>query len=122
MPNLPTSDPAQFIQGCPVLHVPDVVAMATYFRDVLGFQWDFGNENYAVVWRDNSAVHFARSDRNPAGVHIFQWIRDVDLYHAEVAARGADIAAGPADQPYGVREFAVNAPTGLRIVFGRDID
>ena len=49
MPDQPTSNPAQFIQGCPVLHVADVVAVASYFRDVLGFRWDFGDDNYAVV-------------------------------------------------------------------------
>jgi hypothetical protein len=49
MPAYPTSDPAQFTEGCPVLHVPDVLAVAVYFRDVLGFQWEFGDEHYAVV-------------------------------------------------------------------------
>ena len=60
MPALPSSDPKQFVQGAPVLHVPDVKASATFYRDVLGFTWDFGDETYAVVWRDNSAIHFVR--------------------------------------------------------------
>ena len=60
MPALPSSNPAQFVQGAPVLHVADVEASAAFYRDVLGFTWDFGDETYAVVWRDNSAIHFAR--------------------------------------------------------------
>ncbi|HZM22840.1 MAG TPA: hypothetical protein VFC02_13915, partial [Anaerolineales bacterium] len=56
MPNRPTSNPAQFIQGAPALYVPDVKATAKYYRDVLGFQWDYGDDDYAVVWRDNSAT------------------------------------------------------------------
>jgi predicted enzyme related to lactoylglutathione lyase len=122
MPALPTSEPRQFIQGCPALHVPDVLALATWFRDVLGFQWDFGDQNYAVVWRDNSAVHFVRGAEEPTGVHLFQWIRDLDAYHAEISARGAEIKSEPTDTPYGLREFAVVTPGGLSIVFGQDID
>ena len=36
MPDRPTSNPTQFIQGAPILHVPEVKATATYYRDVLG--------------------------------------------------------------------------------------
>ena len=121
MPAHPRSDPVQFIQGAPVLHVRDVEALAAWFRDVLGFTWDFGDATYAVVWRDNSAVHFVRDDTEPAGLHLFQWVRDADAVHAEIVARGAD-ASAPRDQPYGLREFSVTAPNGLRIVFAQDID
>ena len=121
MPAFPKADPEQFIQGCPVLHVPDVVALATYFRDILGFHWDFGDEHYAVVWRDNSAVHLMQGSDEPKGIHLFQWIRDVDAYHAEIARRGGQ-AAAPENTPYGLREFTVTASGGLRIVFGQDID
>ena len=37
MPALPSSDPAQFVQGAPVLHVANVEATAVFYRDVLGF-------------------------------------------------------------------------------------
>lgn len=122
MPSHPTSNPTQFIQGAPVLHVRDVTGMAGYFRDVLGFTWDFGDENYAVVWRDNSAVHFVKGEHEPANVHLFQWICDVDAYYAEVQARQADVTRTPTTQPYGLREFTVRAPNGLAIVFGQDVD
>lgn len=63
MPSYPSGNPAQFIQGAPVLHVQDVLAAAKYYRDILGFRADFGDENYAVVWRDNAAIHFAKSGK-----------------------------------------------------------
>jgi predicted enzyme related to lactoylglutathione lyase len=122
MPAQPSSSPKQFIQGAPVLHVPDVEATARYYRDVLGFTWDFGDATYSVVWRDNSAIHFAKDDRPPAGVHLFQWVRDVDAYHDEIAKRGAQIAAAPINQPYGIRELAVRDVNGIDIVFGQDIE
>ena len=44
MPNLPSANPTQFIQGAAALHVLDVKATATFYRDVLGFNWDFGGD------------------------------------------------------------------------------
>ena len=93
MPALPSSNPAQFVQGAPVFHVADVEAAAAFYRDVLGFTWDFGNETYAVVWRDNSAIHFVRDRGNPSGVHLFQWVKDVDAYHRN--SRNASVAVAP---------------------------
>jgi predicted enzyme related to lactoylglutathione lyase len=122
MPAHPSSNPKQFIQGVPVLHVPDVEGTARYYRDVLGFTWDFGDETYSVVWRDNSAIHFVKDDRKPAGVHLFQWVRDVDAYHEEIARRGARVASAPADQPYGIRELAIRDINGIDVVFGQDIE
>ena len=122
MPTPPSSNPRQFIQGAPVLHVPDVSGTAAFYRDVLGFTWDFGDENYALVWRDNSAIHFVKDERGPRGVHLFQWIKDVDAHHREIIARGANVAAGPSDQPYGIREFNLSDINGVRIVFGQDVE
>ena len=47
MPQVPSSNPAQFVQGAPVLHVADVETTAAFYRDVLGFTWDFGDATYA---------------------------------------------------------------------------
>ena len=121
MPALPSSNPTQFVQGAPVLHVPDVKATAAYYRDVLGFTWDFGDDAYAVVWRDNSAIHFVKDAGTPKGVHLFQWVKDIDAYYQEVVSRGALAAAEPADQPYGIREFSVQDVNGVGVVFGQDI-
>jgi len=122
MPAVPSSDPKQFVQGAPVLHVPDVTATATFYRDVLGFTWDFGDETYAVVWRDNSAIHFVRDEGSPKGIHLFQWVKDVDAYYKEIIGRGAKAPAEPKDQPYGIREFGVKDINGVGIVFGQDVD
>jgi uncharacterized glyoxalase superfamily protein PhnB len=122
MPAQPSSNPAQFIQGAPVLHVADVTATATFYRDVLGFTWDFGDETYAVVWRDNAAIHFVKDDGSPTGVHLFHWVKDVDAYYKEIAGRGAVIDSEPTDQPYGLRELAVRDVNGVGIVFGQDIE
>jgi len=122
MPAPPSSSPKQFVQGAPVLHVPDVAATAAFYRDVLGFTCDFGDERYAVVWRDNSAIHFVRDQDLPRGVHLFQWVNDVDSYYDEIIGRGATVAAAPADQPYGIREFGLRDINGVELVFGQDVE
>jgi predicted enzyme related to lactoylglutathione lyase len=101
--------------------VPDVVVTAAFYRDVLGFTWDFGDDTYAVVWRDNSAIHFVKDQTSPSGIHLFQWVKDVDAYYDEVVGRGAFIAKEPTNQPYGIREFGVSDVNGVGIVFGQEI-
>ncbi|HEX7036581.1 MAG TPA: glyoxalase superfamily protein [Pseudomonadales bacterium] len=122
MPGLPTSNPSQFIQGAPVLHVRNVVRTAEFYRDVLGFVWDFGDASYAVVWRDNSAIHLVAGEQDPTGIHLFQWVKDVDAYRAEIAGRGATIVQDPVDRPYGLREMVLRDVNGIEVVFGQDID
>jgi predicted enzyme related to lactoylglutathione lyase len=122
MPERPSSNPRQFVQGAPVLHVPDVGRTAAFYRDVLGFKWDFGDDTYAVVWRDNSAIHFVRDEAIPSGIHLFQWVNDVDAYYKEIVDRGANPANEPSNQPYGIREFRVSDVNGVGIAFGQEID
>lgn len=122
MPALPSSDPKQFIQGAPVLHVPDVSATTAFYRDVLGFTCDFGDDTYAVVWRDNSAIHFVQNADGARGVQLFQWVKDVDAYYQELIERGVEVATAPMNQPYGLREFSVRDINGVQIVFGQDIE
>jgi predicted enzyme related to lactoylglutathione lyase len=122
MPERPSSNPRQFVQGAPVLHVPDVGRTAAFYRDVLGFTWDFGDDRYAVVWRDNSAIHFVKDKASPSGIHLFQWVKDVDAYYDEIVGRGASIAKEPTNQPYGIREFGLSDVNGVGIVFGQEIE
>ena len=105
-----------------MLHVPDVMGTAAFYRDVLGFTWDFGDDTYAVVWRDNSAIHFVKDDARPKGIHLFQWVKDVDAYYREIVDRGAKVVREPTNQPYGVREFGLSDVNGVGIVFGQDIE
>jgi len=56
MPARPSPTPAQFVQVAPILHVQDVRTTAAFDRDVLGLTWDFGDDTYAVVWRDVNGV------------------------------------------------------------------
>ena len=88
MPNPPKSKVKQVIQGAPIIQVTDPLETATYYRDVLGFDFDFGSESYAVVWRDNAAIHFARSDELASGVRVFLWVKNVHDMRLRRPTRG----------------------------------
>ena len=124
MPDAPTGNPAQFIQGAPLLLVPDVTATAAFYHKILGFKSDAGavTAEYAVVWRDNAAVHLAQGEHAPAGVRIFFWVKDVDALYDEVTKRGAVIDVPIQTRAYGIRDFAVRDPNGVMVVFGQDWD
>ena len=120
MPKIPSSNPRQLIQASAVLHVADVVSTARYYEIDLGFTWDFGDENYAVVWRDNGAVHFVLGDNYPTGVHLFFWVRNVDQYYEELHSKHIQVETEPTTHPYGIREFSVKDLNGVLVVFGQD--
>jgi predicted enzyme related to lactoylglutathione lyase len=124
MPDVPTSNPAQFYQGAPLLLVPNVSATADFYRRILGFKSDEGAETpeYSVIWRDNAAVHLAKAEHAPTGVRIFFWVKDVNALYAETISRGAAIAVPIATRPYHVRDFSIRDPNGVELVFGQDWD
>lgn len=122
MPEPPKSDVKQVIQGAPIIQVQDPQETARYYRDVLGFEFDYGSDAYCVVWRDNAALHFVRSDESAPGVRHFLWVKDADEILAQFKASGADIKVDIADQDYGIRDFMVVDCNGLEIVVGQDIE
>ena len=122
MPDKPSSSVRQFIQGASIIQVAEPERTAAYFRDVLGFNFDFSMDGYSVVWRDDSAIHFATGDTHVQGVVLFQWLVDVDAYYEEVESRGANITREPSDQSYGVRQFSVTDLNGITLNFGEDIE
>lgn len=122
MPERPQRDVEQFIQSTCVIRVRDVRATAEYYRDTLGFTFDFGDATYAVVWRENAAVHLMRGDDERHGFYLFFWVEDVDALYREFAERGADIVAPPETYPYGLREFTVVDCNCTRLQFAMDVD
>jgi uncharacterized glyoxalase superfamily protein PhnB len=44
-----------------------------------------------------------------------------DEYHREIASRGAEVIAEPADKRWGLREFVIRTPDGHRVMFAEPI-
>ena len=118
----------------PVLGCEQVMAVAEWFRDVLGFDLDPARvfaldaregASYAIVDRDGIEVHLQL--RRVAGPHVsadpnaydfYARVPDADALHAELVGRGAKIVQPLEVQPYGMRDFSVESPEGHRVMFG----
>ena len=121
----------------PYFIVDDVVGTANWYRDKLGFRYErFWNEppSFCMVKRSGVVIMLAQLEHpglkrpnrtvDPEGGawDAYIWIDDADALHAEFKAKGATIARGPFDQPYGCRDFEVDDCNGYRLCFGQDIE
>ncbi|MDX1569130.1 MAG: VOC family protein [Xanthomonadales bacterium] len=119
----------------PSLYTDDLAGTIAFYTEVLGFEqtgrWD---EDEVPIWAeltlrnetDAARIWFFTGqiqDRpGPAlsGV-IYLFVDDVDAEAARIGGR-ATVSWGPEDQPYGLREFAVEDPNGYLVCLARDID
>lgn len=121
IPSVPT-----FLRARSVLAVKHLDRATRYFRDVLGFTPDaITSPGWSFLSRDG--VHLMlgecpdEMDAEATGNHswfVHVLVDDVDAYHAEIVARGAEVLSPPADRVYGLRECVVRTPDGHRLVFG----
>jgi DNA-binding transcriptional MerR regulator/predicted enzyme related to lactoylglutathione lyase len=121
--------PRHFAAAAPVLQVPDVVAAAEYYRDMLGFEISFvwgEPPQYATTRRDDAPIHFTRGElpareRGPAA-DIYLFVSDIDEVFEELKGRGAKITAGLETWPYGMREFVVEDLNGYHLCLGEGVE
>lgn len=120
-----------FLTVAPQFTVPDVVAAASYYCDVLGFEnrGFFGDPPvFAMLGR--GAVEFffnqgpgAQSHVRPraaVGYDAYIHVTGLDNLLDELRGRSASIIEGPVDRAYGMRELIVEDCHGLRLAFGED--
>jgi hypothetical protein len=118
---------------CPHFVVPDVVASAEYYRDVLGFKilgyW-LDPPVFAIVARDDIEIQFGKSDsanvpspsiaRRQSALDAYIWVNDLDALYAELQSRSAKILEPPAMRVYKCYELLVEDNFGFRLCFSRD--
>lgn len=121
-------DPARVLDLIPSLDVADVGASVRFWTTYLGFDIEFSvGDPPALVsvaradWTPlRASVRFragGAEGRSPVAGVLDVMVADVDLMHAEVTAAGAPIAVDLATQPWGLREFTVVDPNGVRVRF-----
>ena len=121
----------------PYFIVDDVVATANYYRDKLGFGYErFWNEppSFCMVRRSGVTIMLAQFEQ-PGALrpnHVvdperdawdaYVWVEDADALIAEFKSKGVKITRDICDQPYGCRDFDVEACNGYRLCFGHDTE
>lgn len=122
---------ANILQVTPFMHVPDLEAAVAFMVDVLGFQVDYREANYAYVSREGAGLRMLEcgpgNEFRPGNRRFACYFdcRDVDALYAELKPKLDALPTGdvhgPADKPYRQRELLVLAPDGNLIAFGQAI-
>jgi uncharacterized glyoxalase superfamily protein PhnB len=118
----------------PQFVVPDVVAAAEYYRDVLGFRilsYFLNPPVHAIVARDSVEIHFGKArdgsaaspnaHRGEGTLDAYIWVTDLDPLHAELKERGAKIVESPTTRVYKCYEMVVEDNFGFRLAFAMDL-
>ena len=91
----------------------------------LGFEteWTHGSPvSFASITKDGLMI-FLQEGGQHGGQHggpqvVYMVANDVDAMHADLVARGAEIAQPPEDRPWGMREMIVKDPDANHIRVG----
>jgi catechol 2,3-dioxygenase-like lactoylglutathione lyase family enzyme len=117
----------------PQFIVPDVVATAEYYRDVLGFQivdYFLDPPVHAIVSRGFTQVFFALANETagvsnralkPVGLDAYFRVTGLERLAEEFRGKGATILEGPVVRVYQLRELVVQDCNGFVLVFGEDV-
>lgn len=109
----------------PILYASDFGRTMEYFTEKLGFRklWDWGTPpTFGAVGRDEMELFICLGGQGAPGTWLSVFVDDVDELHEEIVARGAVVARGPADEPWGMREMWVECPDGHVVRFGHGIE
>jgi uncharacterized glyoxalase superfamily protein PhnB len=101
------------------------------FEHLMGIVGKDGKLDTAIVVRDGMSVMLGRAERRIAGterrpeqdrpVELYFYLKDVDAYHAAVAARGVEIADPLTTHWWGDRCFRVKDPYGYSLYFAQTV-
>lgn len=118
-----------FPAACPEIPVADLEAGLAWYRDRFGFTVDWADPALELgqVSRGASRFFLSGPGYRRGAVHggpILLWVnladrRAVDALHAEWAAAGVAVEAGPAAKPWKLYEFSAPDPDGnvLRVFY-----
>lgn len=103
----------------PELPVSNLNESLQYYKQKLGFQvaMQMPSGDYAVVERDDVAIHLFQDAHGSKTVAIHIFTEDIETLHAELQQRGAHVSQGILRKPWGNRDFRVNDDFGNEIKF-----
>jgi catechol 2,3-dioxygenase-like lactoylglutathione lyase family enzyme len=112
-----------------VLAVQDLATSTRFYTDVLGFRrdpvdakgWSFLSRDAFKLMLGECADEIAAGETGNHSWFVRLTVEGLDEYHREIASRGAEVIAEPADKRWGLREFVIRTPDGHRIMFSEPV-
>lgn len=111
-----------------VLAVADIDASRAFYIDKLGFVEDLRVDGWSFLSRGACRLRLGDCPgiTPMSGCPDHSWfaylnVQDANALYHECVGKGVEIWHSIADQPWGMREFAIVTPDGHRIVFGEQI-
>lgn len=105
--------------------VSSVEASLAFYTGTLGFTERFRFGDYAGVEHGEVQIHLSgpgsTNKRQVGQASIYIFCDDVDVYYAELLAKGASAQAPPKDYDYGMRDFVIEDPDGNLVGFGQEV-
>lgn len=112
--------------GAIILFVEDLARTKAFYRDVLGLEVQFEDDDsvgfkikglaFIALQVDRARVQLqgepTATPRAGATAFLTTFTDDVDALHADLVGRGIDFFQNPADQPWGVRTAYFKDPDG----------
>ena len=110
-------------QPTPELPVPNVREAQAYYRDKLGFEIAWYNEEGSIgaVAHGDCAIFFRQTAEKTSPSVFWVFTDCVDDSHAELVRRGADVLQQPCNTPWGLRQFTVRDAYGNLFYFFHDL-
>ena len=128
------SDSRQILRAAAYFPVPDLIASADHYVQVLGFSREYVGgtpPEFAILSRDGFPImlklvprttRLSPNEQQGGTWDAFFWVRDVRALHEELAGRGAEVVYGPiVQQAYNMEEFAVRDRDGYVLGFGQSL-
>lgn len=120
----------QIIKPMYVIAVNNLNRSAAYYRDVLGFTirqigddgWRFLERDACTIMAGHCPDALPPSELGDHSYFAYMNVDGIDDYYAQVQAKGGRILKKLRDEPWGMREFAVETVDGHRIMFGMNIE
>jgi uncharacterized glyoxalase superfamily protein PhnB len=116
---MPQSTKPRLMRAAPEIPVADLDRALEHYSDRLGFRTmsRMPEGGYAVVQRDDVALHLFSDGEAPMPVSLHIFANGLDQLEQELGARGARITQPVQSKPWGNRDFRVVDPFGNEIKF-----
>lgn len=114
---------AKLTRVAPELPSADMQGALAYYEQKLGFRVAMRLPDYAIVARDDVALHLflgSSGQHSPVGIHLF--CTELDVLYAELQRSGALLTQGILRKPWGNRDFRVKDEFGNELKFTEPLE